>query len=449
MNKKLLYTFLLGALVTTGQTTTQAQTKSIDDRVSELEVNSALNIVRFSGSLETFYDVIASSQEATISPLITNAAADSKFDDRTTYMRVRSSLNADAAISDKIKFYSRYTMTKFSNKFYENTKTTPTVNPDFSNARSSRGDQVYVEKAFADITLGSGFVFSFGRLPTVDGPLLNMVNGKSRQGTYPGLIYNAVLDGAAVSYSNSIDQHKFSARLIYTPLSYINNNSYLQNPVFGTTEVDSKIDLTSVMLEYNADFGDIGNFLLMYQGYKTGKFTLNGSVIGGSNAQNLSWNIAAHSLTAQLDRIVATGLSLGASYLTSEINNEGAITTNAVPLLNYYGVGADAKDQTVKGATTLISAKYDFNMGLGIGLESVKVEKGSFVYDVATDYLTNFYSNAGTGMHAYLRYKFTPEFQVRLGYMDQKVSHNRLTFGPQYEIDRKINTSYANLRLDF
>lgn len=449
MFKKIARYALIGSMM---PMMANAQTMSIEDRLAELEANQSLNIFKFSGTLETWYDSIKAKQ--------TTATA---YEGNVDYMRLRASLNVDADVSKSIKFYSRFTTSKFFNKYFSQATTAgagvvsaPSVNPEFAESRDERGSQVYLEKAYADVTVGdSGLIFSFGRLPTMDGPFVHYPTGKARSGTYPALMYNASLDGLAGSYNMKSDAGDFSARLIYTPTTYFATSagttnpvpSYQTSPTVGGAKTNTTNTLTSLMLEYSKKMEGIGALNLIYQGYQTGEIEIPGSAFnnGTGTSGSVSSKVSANSLTASLDDIASLGLDFGLTYLTSEVKNQGTITIGPSSI---FGIGASTLGETLTGSSVLASLRYRI-ASLYLGAEYLAGGKNVFIYDVGADNLTSFYSTPGTGTHAYLLYKFHPELGLRLGYMNQEYKNTPFTFGPSRDTDRKISTYYANLRLDF
>lgn len=453
MFKKIARYAVIGSMV---PMLANAQTMSVEDRLAELEANQSLNIFKFSGTLETWYDSIKAKQT-------TNNAATTAYEGNVDYMRLRASINMDADVSKRVKFFSRFTTSKFFNKYFSQATAAragvipaPTVNPEFAESRDEKGSQVYLEKAYADVTVGdSGFIFSFGRLPTMDGPFVHYPNGKARSGTYPALMYNASLDGLAGSYNLKSDAGDFSARLIYTPQTYLASSagttnkvpSYQTSPIVGTGRGNTTNTLTSLMLEYSKKMDGVGDLNVIFQGYQTGEVETPGSAFnnGTATSGSVTSKVSANSLTASMDNIASLGLDFGVTYLASEVQNQGTITIGPSSI---YGIGASKAGETLTGSSVLATLRYriaDFYLGA----EYLDGGKNVFIYDVGADNLTSFYSTPGTGTHAYIMYKMLPELGLRLGYMHQEYKTTPFTFGPSVDTDRKIETYYANLRLDF
>jgi hypothetical protein len=423
--------------------------EELESRISELEAQSSLNIFKFSGMLETRYDAIKAKQ--------TDPAA-SAFDGNTQYLRHRASIGIDADVNKYVKFYSRLTMSKFNN-LYMNQQvgvgTTPTANTDLFAAKDERGPEVFFEKAYADAIMGdTGMVFSFGRLPTADGPPYELQNGRARMGTYPSLIYNAELDGVALTYNKQISEdQKVSIRGVHTPFTRKTDATgksgigIITNPTINGNSANTMIELGTVMAEYSVkNLSWAQGVSVIAQTYQTGKLPINASDIGGLSGA-IEFKIGVTGFHLQIDNVAKSGFDLGFTTISTQIENNGVISLG--PFGNVYGYGATAENDKAKGNASLISARYTINNANYIGAEYFSADKTAFVYDANNDSLTNFYSTPGKGTHVYYIYKFTPELGLRLGYMDQKYENTPFAFGASATTDRKITTYYSSLRLDF
>ena len=296
---------------------------------------------------------------------------------------------------------------------------------------------------------------SFGRLPTEDGPLYHITENRPRAGTYPNLMYNTPLDGLAMSYNQDAGGGQVSARVIYSPFTTyadasgkLGGNGILEKPLVGGIKSSTQTELTSVMVEYSNNM-----FALIYQGYQTGKFGVSGTDINlgaGAGSGKATFAIQAHSLTAEADNIMSTGLTIGATYLTAEIKNTGDISVpTGGPALHMYGLGASKEGDKPNGSTALVSARYNVNNKMSLGAEYLNGSKNTFVYDTSSDYLTGFYATHGTASQFYVNYKFEPELTLRVGAMSQDYDYGTLGLSAQTKTNKQVNTIYSKLRLDF
>lgn len=432
-----------------------AQTRSLEDRVAELEANSSLNIFKFSGTLMTQYDHIEGKQ----SQKGTSFAA---FDDKVDYMRILTYLNVDADVSSNVKFYSRYTVSKFMNSITNQTGASLNFRTtDIGVSRGYTGSQVYLERAYADIKIAdSNFILSAGRLSTMDGPPNHLAHGKSRMGTYPALVYNVILDGAALTHNYDMGGSNIATRIVYSPLTTVVTGlangvpNYEGQPTTGGNgiagdKLPSSNAILSWMLEYNnKEMGSFGNFTAIYQGLTVNSLRTGGNQVSatlGAGGTKSSYNV--HSLTLDMANIAKSNVDLGVSFLSSDMKNEGVITVGGFPAV--FGYGASAENEKVSSTTTLASLRYKYASNDYVGYEYLNGGKGNFIFDLGAEDLTGFQATPGTASNIYLLHKFSPELGLRIGYRTQEYKYSSLTVGPITEIDRKVNTGYANLRLDF
>lgn len=455
MLKKLTLSSLL--VLSLGAT---AQTKSLEDRVSELEATQSLNIFSFSGTLMTQYDHIEAKQ--------TQGAS---YDNKVDYMRLLSFLNVDANVNENIKFYSRYTVSKFFNNISNQAGTTAGTNFrvfDIGIARSYSGSQVYVERAYADMKMSDSLILSAGRLSTFDGPPNHLPHGKSRMGTYPALVYNTNLDGAALTYNHELNtDSSLSTRVVYSPLySYTYNVSgvpmYQGQPTTdnnGTTgdKLPSSSAIAAWMLEYNLkNSSAFNNFTVIYQGIAVNNLNIYAAQLPSithplagvlTPTGRITATYGLHSVTFDMAGVAKSNLDLGLSFVSSEMKNTGAISYGGTP--SVFGYGASAQDEVAKSTTSLVSLRYKYTNNDFVGYEHLNGSKNNFIFDLGSEDLTNFQATPGTGSHVYLLHKFSPELGLRVGYRQQQYKYAPMTIGATTEIDRKVNTAYANLRLDF
>lgn len=453
--------------------------KSLEDRVSELEAQQSLNIFNFSGYLESYYDNIKAKQSATTST--------SALDDKTDYLRLRAGININATVSEKTKFYSKIVASKFMNKMTTQGTYDNSFTPDLSEGRRfEEGSSMFLEKAYADVSLSEGLVFSFGRLSTVEGPHTQMAYNKDRMGTYPYLAYNSILDGFAFTYNHKGSESTASGRLIYTPLQTYNRGSLTTPPYLAQTTVDgAKVpnltDILAYMAEYQTSAGPIAkNLNIIFMGYVTqtrvgvnslsssAKTALEAGIKQGcvaglptgypastcdaiTSSGSINAGISANNLTVELADIAGIGVDLGASYIQTEIANKGAInyTLGGQNIYSIYGLGAAASEEKTKGATSVVNLKYNINSNNAIGYETLNGGKGVFIYAVGALDLTGYYTMSGTAEKFYYSTKLLNELSLNLSYAKQKYKYAAPSFGAIAESDKTVDNYTAMLRLEF
>ncbi|WP_413291697.1 DUF3373 family protein [Bdellovibrio sp. HCB185ZH] len=449
--KKISAAFIAGMLMVP---TVQAAT--LEERVSELEANQSLNILNFSGTFITRFDDIISAKQTQPATVL---GQPSTFDNKDlTYLRMKFQFNVDANVSKNIKFYSRLTTSKNFNSFYQQGLSGLPVSDDLQASNSYQSSHVVLEKAYIDMTVpDTGLTFFIGRLPTVDGQPQNYKDGRARMGTYPMLSYDSVLDGMGVSYK--MDQympegHSLALRALYTPFAQYYagaNGAYITAP---TKQNGSALPTSStgygLMADYsinNMSWADgMGLTLLNFQTsdlyYANPAWVSVGTTPGMDS--NLTLSVGGTTLAWELNGIAHTGWDLSLSYLASTLKSNGRLMSG-VP---GTGFGMSSDDGSESGSTFLLSTRYRLGTWI-FGGEWVNGSENSFYYATAAEDLTQFYSTHGNGYHLYVTKKFTQNLAFRVGYMLQDYDYTPTGIGPVVESDRKIETAYANLRLDF
>ncbi len=458
MKKKLILGMALGLAVAAAPV---AQAMTLEDRVGELEANQSLNIFKFSGALSSMYDSISTyrTKGVSVSELSSyggNPSTVSTYapvDESTGVMRLNAQLNIDAEIAPKIKFYSRYTVTKLFNEFVtkdpsESAAYEVNDSDDYDNNR------VTLEKAYADIGLGnSGVTFSFGRLPTSDGSPTHLWHGKARMGTYSLVAYNSVLDGYALSHRLDISSDQsFRSMAIYSPFSYTDRRGMYQKKyvtgLYGKN-APNFWDMYAVQLDYthnNPGFARYLNVIFQHLGTNKGIYPN-----PAGDISTLEVKVAMDSLNIELNDIASTGLDFVVGYLSTQVDSSGDFMVAGTGNTLYSGFGtSNTNEDSVKGTLLIGSLRYTLpTRSTFVGYEYVKGSKGVFKSTAAAEDLTSFYATVGTGQHLYVTQKYQENVAFTLGHRIQKWDYTALDLNEPSETDKEIKTTYMNVRVDF
>lgn len=451
--KKISAAFIAGMLMVP---TVNAAT--LEERVAELEANQSLNIFNFSGTFITrFDDIISAKQDkpATNPPALGGTSA--KFDNRDlSYLRMKFQFNIDANVSKNIKFYSRLTTSKNFNAFYQQGSTFQS-GTDLQSANNYQNANVVLEKAYMDLTVpDTGLTFFIGRLPTVDGQPQNYKDGRARMGTYPMLSYDSVLDGMGLSYK--LDQylptdHHLAVRALYTPFAQYyagaGGGAYTAPTKQSGQNLATSATGYGAMIDYGIDnmswVDSMGLTLLNFQTadlyYANPAY--NSASPSAATTSSLTLSVGGTTLAWELQGIAHTGWDLSLSYLASTLKSNGSLSQAVVA-----GFGTNKIDDSNDGGVSLISTRYRLGTWI-FGGEWIHGSENSFYYATAAEDLTQFYSTHGNGYHAYVTKKITQNLAARVGYMLQQYDYTPTSIGAVEASDRKIETAYANLRLDF
>jgi Protein of unknown function (DUF3373) len=472
MKKNALIAFAISALAFTPKAFSEGNT--LLDRISELEANQNLNIFKISGSLTSRHDLLTYQNN----PSTSVPGSDYEV---MNYDRLRLDMNFDANLSERLNFYSTTTVSKFWNQVTNQNDDTFNTFTDFKNlgaGASYRDSGLVIAKAYFDYSFASlPMSLSAGRLPTYDGPPTHLSTGRARMGTYPRLGFNAILDGAGLSYkldSFLPEEQKLVVRFVYSPLSFVNRGAggypTLQPTDQGGTErLSSQAPITAYMVDYSAksrwwkELSLIAQYVssrpLHEPDFVTQQYVPSGpgqgTFVSVPLLSNASFFLTRMALYAGVEDLLHMGLDLSASYLQTHIGASGQYTQGpGGPQLGSFFLDPGQDSGTVDGGLLLLSARYRLPISSlrrpFVGFEYVNGSSGVVTTDYMADDLTGFYANNGIGYHAYYIQPFDDNFSLRVGYSTQHtISYVPASYlGAMGSCDQTYTTGYAALRLD-
>lgn len=423
----------------------------LESRIDELEENQLLNIFSFSGNLKYMYD----------SRQLETDAGDKQDGN---WNRLSMGFNVVAKPYEDITFYSTFRMSKFFNTIFGNEPN----EGGLTESRSFTGSQLYVEKAYADVKMSDSLVFSFGRLPTIEGVPTNYHDGKSLMGTYPLMAYSATLDGLALTYK---PLNSLALRMVYTPFQGAPTNFSAEDDANNDGDSDGKrvafdtepvnVEVITAMLDYTTSFSWARSFNVVLQYTDIPKYDLyhaaTGTASGGTVAtvpnSGVHFETTLTTIHVEMLDLANIGLNLSVSHLMTENLTEA---TGALATSDSSG--------TQKGSGTLLALQYAGLQNHIFGLhylsstkeygkfDSINNTLGSIVRDSGME---SFMSTIGSAADVYYTHRFKPTFTGTLGYMMQDidaVNWGRYGITNPSETDsskKKINTAYMRLNLDF
>ena len=486
MKTKLKIQILVSLIVFCGAFSAGAQ--SLEDRVTELEVNQGLNIFKFKSTLIDRIDSIQGKNDEASFDLFkapSNATKTTTFkgEDNLAIHRLRYTLGVDASVSKKLQVYAAFTMSKFDNHFNragtDPEQTGADQNPvrDLAINDANAGPRLYVEKAYFDYSVTDDLIFSAGRLPTIKGTPFHYYDARARLGTYPKYAYSATLDGYAMTYQAGSmlgEGQTLAARVIYTP--FINSafttstqgNFITKQPLYNalTIKGSTEIPMMTYMLDYsNTKIGIAEKLNIIAQMYTIDGLRFpDGTQSGVSYTSDVTFGMTGTTFMAELNDIAKSGLDLCATYWMSSVRSKGWATFGSISSSAQIGFMFDSgvnlgtgtpaskKEATLDGNITLLSARYRIPVASlnrpYVGAEWMSGSKESFYFDGGSDEMSNFYGNRGTGTHIYYTQPIEDSFTVRVGTYNQTQEYALPSFGVVTEAKATYSTYYANLRVD-
>ena len=447
MYKKIGITILASVF---GSSVFAASMKEIENRLEDVELSRDLNIFEFGGELETRYDSTSSETKNVSSGVKTSGSSNDQY---SMFFR----LNMSAKPSDKFTFFGRLSMSKKFNDFIQR-DVSADVKPSTGSSAAGRdksGSTLFVERAFVNYSIKDNLIFSFGRLPTVEGPAYHLTRGTARSGTYPLLAYGSFLDGFALTHTTKIFGGSLASRIVYTPLNFYNLkvDSSIQDQ--AGNKVDGNLPMYAAMLDYEkvrlpwaqrfniiAQYISLNDLLVDYNS--------NSKTQGATPQSDLVFSYSAFVIAAEVNRIAGTGLDLGLTYKTTKVESSGT-QINGFNL----GVFTDKDKDEKKGNVVLATARYSFLESYSFGAEYIKASKTAYgVSGTAIDPLGFYATNGASGVHLLFTKKFDNNLRTIVGYMKQDVDYKTAsgvgsTIGSVASADVSRKAAYASIVANF
>lgn len=435
------------------------QINSLERRIEELELENMLRMFNFGAELKTQSFVINSADQ------------DVKLN------RLRANFDIHARASRNLRFYSRLTTFKYFNKGIEEDNPGNTFGPDVLGPLGPEDRSVQLSRAFFDYFVpNTELAVSIGRLPTFNGPPAHFLDNLPRQSTYPLLTYNGQVDGAAISYnfrSFMPKNYQLSARLLYTPITNVNYNNFL-NPTYQPNLKPNIEDIYAAVLELEIkdkfwlfpEISLIATHLKLNGGSfaNTDSYVTTGvagtPLVEGTpylSVPGKMFDLDLCTVYMGLNNIGSWGLDFNASVLYSIVNNRKLATINLPGVHSgEYGLISDSPGRT-KGVSYLLGAKKKLilsnNLSPYLGAEFFKGNKKSLLLSVAgtLDEPTGFYATRGNAYHLFYLQPIENNLSVRVGYRHQSVKwglqpEKTLGFGGyNLEVNQTIRNYYLNI----
>lgn len=430
---KYLFLFLiLSVQQTFAADDVEAKLDKLNNRISELELESKLNKIHFSGEFINRFETAKN---------LHGVPGSTQYSEKLDTFGMYFGLNTDFDISKNIKFYSTLSMSKFYNSEGR------TENNNYDYANTERGGRAYagatpkVDRAYATYMLDTTpLTLAVGRMATNGGPPLNQHDGLEREGTYPGFMLNAIFDGIAGIYNFSQYLPKdqtFKVRAFYQPFVTVSATDRSQQLHDGSKTPSLAPEYT-ILNEYSLNNTTAFDKLeLMYMYMHWSRFYLgqvsNPATMGNTPNGQTEYG-AEHGIFINFENIWHTGLNAswsGLHYLA---------TDSATPDVH----------KSAWGHLFNLNEKFIFLSGYWqkviLGYEYITTEKYFYVDDWANLNLLPFYAlQANTGNHVYVTFPVGDKFVGRLGYYTINAKAGDFV---QPEATN-AHSAYGQLRLDF
>ncbi len=442
-----------------------ASADTLEDRVEELEFKSALNAIQWGGSFKVMYDT-ASTEKTELDPTGDPVEDFKNANQFTTtpknavqLLRMVFNLDMNIDVTSRTSFYSRLTMSKiFNHGSRGRSFNDPNLGnlADIQSSDNFSGSNVIIERAYFNYRLTDSLTFSAGRLPTVDGPPSNWIEGRPVSGTYPKLAFSNVFDGVALTYNlnnHMPEGHSLTARALYTPFVNFGYEGVNDAPSDGARDFDGHSPSYTAMLDYswnNSGFADSLDFILQWSRLYDWQGSVTSSGVATPNTLSLDYEILSAYLGTT--NVANTGIDLSLSWLKSTIGSTGT----ALGALQ-RGWHTDKESDKNSGSGILASLRYQLPVSMlnnpYIGVEYIKGDEHYFFVDGVSHNLIGFYSTRGTGTHVYYTQQLDTSLSTTIGWMEQNHDYGLNTIHrigkPAKFKAHKRSTVYAHMNLSF
>lgn len=411
----------------------QEQVNEIDQRLSDIELTNVLRKFYLSGRFINHWETYSETQDY--------KSANPGRETIYTFSTILE-LDINAMLTKKLSFYTRLGMSKFWNhennpSGFRHTQADDTWNVSNQGSFGYWGstpkfDRAYISYNFNEDTAN----FSIGRMSTHNGPPKHQEFGEQRSGTYPRLAYNAIFDGAALSYNFQKllnKKNNVEVRFFYTPFVNISESSRTDRRVVkdSTGKEYTAKSLTNqynFQIDYFREFDHLFRLNMIFFYYKYVNFF---QYIKDDDVYNLSAH--AQSYYIGLERILNTGLNLSLSYLRVHEDRE-IVGANKALDLHSYG--------------WLLGANYKFSNQWIFGAEMISTSEFYYIDDWTYYTISDFYRVPNNkGQHVYLSFPIFDLTKLKIGafYYQTPGSDSLDADGTQ----KKVRSVYATLQTTF
>lgn len=417
----------------------EARLNKINSRLEEIEIQSALNKMTFSGVLVNRYEAYHTTYG------VPGAA---KSTDHVNAFTTFFALNIDAKVTSKINFYSTIAMSKFWNNDGRN-EAPGYWSGSLTGSYGLKGSTPMIDRAYMTYSFDVPLTFAIGRMPTSNGLPINQLDGLGRQGTYPRLAYNAIFDGLALVYNFSSylpTGHSLSMRAFYTPFTNVSATDRTRQHTDSGLKVPSNTSMGILLTEYNnSNISFLGNLNLTHMIYDYRNFYWDGfnnpNDHTNTSPHNPYYDGGANMLYAGLEDIAHVGLnaSISGLFYWSKWTKTAQVPDTT---------GTQSKKRS---SAYLVNVNQKLKNDLVIGGEYMKSDENYYLDEWAYQNTMAFYKTPNSkGYHLFVADKLAKSLTGRIGFYSLKsLPCGANSTNPTLTSESKATSVYANLRLDF
>jgi hypothetical protein len=438
-----------------------ASAQSLEDRVEALEYAGYESYTKVGGRLEYRFDSTRSEWGKDQTYLNTGAGIlQSNNKGRVTgsgYQTVLLNLNIESKPSDKLTFYGKLSMAKYTNHLSDKSgaKSEDTSFNDLSRGTTASSSDIFVERAFINYNVTKNLTFTLGRLPTSQGAPYHFSEGSTRKGNYPILAFGGHWDGVAATYNLGSGQ---SFKLVYTPVSSFNPAKGASEPIQDSdgNAVDSNSNAYTAIYELErANTLGARNFyfLASYYSLKDMPTLPNDGAASATNIpSNLYLSLDRISLYGEWNGIADSKFDAAFHAVQSSTKTKGQFDTTALGL-GKLGWMSNSDSDTLTDTAYGVLFRYSLTATSKIGYEYFTAGKNVFLYDPTNQNGASIYTTiGGSAQHVFYQQDFDGGLKVVLGHIMKQSDYSRKVFGlfgDAEKADITSSNSYARFIASF
>lgn len=449
----------------------------LQNKILDLKIKRIMSRFSWSGYLDTAYNNYDSQNQKTLlgpaDPLNRN----------TKLYKSNLRININGSLSKKLNAYFTLDGSWYHNRSLQR----PQAVYEWQHSNDA-GYRTRVLKAYFDYELSSDFVFSAGKLSTIEGPpTAFIVDAPHRLGTYPLLVYSLPFDGFALTWKihNSFDlKDEFVSRTVIAPL--LNGNAlspwdgeilgfhpdddnrlvksgfyYTQMFEFHSSRLSVAERLSVIVQLSHGVFPSLQNILVPWTDGSLLEFSLkNDDALTHKDAtihlegKGLFWDwFSVYFQFKQNWNRAPTPIDIAVIRDNGDIDAifaggtcGGDCTNQKLPTnYNFFANPASKTD----GSQILYGVKFKY-LNHFLGGEIYNGSLGAQHVAFLLPQTTSFYNEVGTGQHLYYGHRIHGQpMSFRLGYSRFETEHELILPYMFIPSNRKVSHIYTSLKVTF
>ncbi|MCP4752209.1 MAG: DUF3373 domain-containing protein [Proteobacteria bacterium] len=445
----------------------RAHNVELEERLERIEKHSASDRIQLNGELRAIHHRLNHSEEVAVAnPGGRNRLpGQERLEESDYFNQLRLRLNLRTRFTHDIRFSGRLSMYK---NWGENTLRS-SKDPGVS---GNPGDSTLrVERAYVDYFLNPTWSFTFGRLPTSEGPPMELTEHTTRKSTYPATLYEIEMDGMGLSAElPTVSVLKPAFRFVYGEVGGIESTT----PFEGGSQ-NIPVFIYQLEAEFESSRTE-GILILDHMNISDYRVTLSAS-LEGQNMDPADYRLEGDSsvpladfevdlLHVQFTNIEQSGLDIYTSFAWTVIKSNGNRLvildrqSNArfqcMGVLQSTNCNVPAEKRTEKGQAINFGMRFTLPSALlaypKIGMDYHTASEWYLALAARSEYGDpdfEFFNIRGESFHIYWIQPLNPSLFLRIGRRDIAPRYDNDLFGDNPAHKQRLINSYVLINARF